>query len=337
MIQHTQKPHRGTIIVDTCALFELHAAIEKEFQDPSKPRISRLYEILPKLANEGFKIVIPSIVLYETEALLDNGVCLQDYFPRKDDTRNQATFVDLIKFLKKIIADQTKGENREYPNIDIVPTERPEEVNQYLADLKEVTRKFPHACREANVDICKIQSRRKYGFGDMGIEELLDDMRIEHDKDALYLLSNNGSMLSKQAIRWPQLHIVDMSGFIKGLVESGFHTELGLRKHLNPKALTDSSQNQTGLEIGRRQFHRKEFTDDTRYTRRMVDFDHQDRPFLAAMKQLKSALEPTDKTMPDSPPLTARPKLSAVDRYNARWKTGKNGNGHDGGHDRGAA
>lgn len=210
--------NRGYVIVDSSTLFELMPEIPKDHNDglPNK----RYLDILPFLAKNGYNIIIPEIVSFETSQILENRINIGNYFGNRHGNNKYNSVDEILKPFMKSVA------NNEYPNISILANTGPRDVDNFLSELKQLEKTKQSAAKSlkndkgftrlsnhnslTNLESNKIASKQfefitkstgyannaerntREKFGNLAIMELLKDRKIlENNKNPIYVLTNN--------------------------------------------------------------------------------------------------------------------------------------------------
>lgn len=332
---YTPKKHLGTIVIDGCVMMDLGADIPQELREQGGHSIRHLYEILPTLAQEGYHIVIPSLALYNGGGLLDNGICIDNYFDHHAEENYYPRPVDLVRFLQTVIKDQKRDpEHRIYRNIDIIPTTKPEEAARFLAGAKEIVQNFGNRHDIIAKKICHLQRISDKVLSDNSINALLSDMQEESGKGTLYLLSNRTPLLVSNSRACPRLHLLNINGLINALVESGMHRRFGLQPDITSAALINSIHEQVTANLTRKRHAapRRDAIDCTQMAESPLNLcGTKHHPFLNVMKTLAR-----EAGVNDAPPVPSPRKSSASERFRMKYALGTDGKYHPRVNDNGA-
>jgi hypothetical protein len=226
-------PIRGTIILDATAIILLAVPINPQFIDPSNPSPPTIYlDILPFLAKNGYRILIPETVALVAGDILADGTNISKYFDNPKITKHPVT----AQFLKSV----ARGD---FPNIEIQTNTGPEKADAYCNALNEATRfRVSHdhtiearaqnsASRQA---IINAQVLYQKNLGDEAILSLLESLK-PCGTDDLFIFINN-TTLSK-AIRNAGIQPVGNRTLFHTMVDAGLLGNIGLKSTLTGEDL----------------------------------------------------------------------------------------------------
>jgi hypothetical protein len=239
-----QQKSRGTILVDANVFFNLYAAVDSKFRpSATQSKLRRYIDGLKFLSHQGYDILIPEMVAFETENVISTGDDVDRYFRRSDDTRDKVYRGDMKKFFK----DVAKGER--YPNIHIIPTEEPYEAAAFLKRVHDIISRNPRPSPQATRQLVSLQRKQRDDFGDQAIEALLEHDEIRTHHQPFFILSDDHEV-ENNAAKYPDVNIVNTRGFIDACIRSGLWEGFGLVKGVTSEQVMESIGEQNELATG---------------------------------------------------------------------------------------
>lgn len=286
--------HRGDIIVDASVLFKLTPDIPAS--DNSSPK-KKYLEILPFLAKNGYRIIIPEMVAFEAGQITGSGFDAGDLF--RSNGRFQYEH-DIKKMLKDAALPENSADKKN-KNINILSGAGPQEVNDFCDKVKRALEKYNYeierepnrpeqlnirsAARKNFMEIIKGSSQK--GRGDDAIISLIErdykDKKI--GKPVFVLVDDIG--LNLRIADFPHIKPVTTSELVYGLVQAGLGKDIGFpatidAHDLDRKRRIDGSMcNRTNKPIPEL-IHKNEDAHMARI---------KDSPFTKSLEQLKEYLE----------------------------------------------
>lgn len=234
-----------TVVIDTSTLYELCA--DTGVTNPGTGKLHTYLELLPLLAKNGYRIVIPEIVAYEADQVLANGVTLKTWFPghhvfRESLTENTA--------LHDFLLSASQGKYGE--NIIVPVTDAPAKVSEYVNSIRIAAENKggwePGLVRAAIKDIQGRYKRNdpdyKMHFGDMAITEVVRDLTRKNHQD-IYVFSDDKKYLHTLVKSAPMIAVANSNGLIAALVNSGLAAKIDGLMHASAEVLNGARRKQT--------------------------------------------------------------------------------------------
>lgn len=212
-------PTRGTIVVDNSSLYLLHGETSKGFKADGTRW--RFYDILPFLAEHGFRVIIPDVVAFEAERVLASGEAINDAFTRN---RTPQYRPELEKFLIDIAGGK-------YPNVLMPICQGPRPVKKAMTALQKALYRHQRGDNNSLTRIIRVQSlmrhaidRKGIEFGDEAIESIIGGESPLIIKDRpVFVLSDDIKFFKKIAHKenWANVGFLTTWGLFDALTESG--------------------------------------------------------------------------------------------------------------------
>ena len=250
---NSEATYRGTIIVDASVLFGLCTHVPNNNGNGGK-KMDHYIDLLPFLAKNGYHIVIPEMVSYETGGLLKSGVDTQDFY----DTKNlwQESHDIMMPLLKDAILP-VGDKNKENNNITVVANTGPDYVDEFLRKINEIYRgmavqiKSLGSVSGANSKnngkkisvyasvrnkitelVRKMKEKEEIDYGDESIISLIGkDYKIS-DKP-VFVLTDDFGLRSRIYSKYPIANTISAAGFIASIVGAGLSAEAGLPESIS--------------------------------------------------------------------------------------------------------
>lgn len=241
--ENSTVPYRGDIIVDSCVLFDMCSEI------PSSNVVKKHYiELLPFLARNGYNVIIPEMVSYETGQILSSGADIEKFFlgPKSDLIYN---------ILKPILKDASLKQgslHKENLNINIAVNTGPDYVNNFCREMERITDEHTKrtgelrsltangrgksvksirniANNETHIGINRLNNARKANkmdYGDESIVSLIEKKVKSPQGHPVFVLTDDANLRNRiKGIAG--VESVTMSGLIYSIVNSGLGKECG--------------------------------------------------------------------------------------------------------------
>ncbi len=257
---YAEVPYRGTIIVDANVLFGLCPHVPNNNGNGGK-KINHYIDLLPFLAKNGYNIVIPEMVSFETGQLLKTGVNINDLYDKELLWKESK---DVLTPLLKDAILPVGDKNKENPNINVVSGAGPYYVDEFLGKINELYRgmvvqikglsSVPGANSKNNgIKISVYASTRnkitelvremkekgkkeKIDYGDEAIISLIGkDYKIS-DKP-VFVLTDDFGLRSQIYSKYPSIKTITTDGFIASIVGAGLSVEAGLPESISIRKL----------------------------------------------------------------------------------------------------
>lgn len=130
--------HRGDIIVDTSTLLGL--CVDIEGSGDGKEHKNSYLDVLIFLARNGYQIIIPEIILYESSYALSSGHYVGDFFNNKENKEEYREKL-LDKILNRsVILNEFNSPPQPNNNIFIVPDTGLKAADEFCASIKDCMR-----------------------------------------------------------------------------------------------------------------------------------------------------------------------------------------------------
>lgn len=218
---------RATIIIDSNALIHLSKEIPPALADPDALNPPSYLDILPFLARNGFKVVVPEPVSVESCFVLKSGRDFQGHF-------RSSEYADEHKLLRPLLKDAARGE---VPNLTIESPTGPPDVVEYLARFQEIVdqkidlagrnRQRRHTAQALKrMDVIGQQGKKREGMADDAILHMMEHEYKDHPEPVVvltddgYLRSRLSSVVTKSSMSTRQ--------FIHALSQAGLFKEVGI-------------------------------------------------------------------------------------------------------------
>jgi hypothetical protein len=238
-MRKTLKPysiHRGTIIVDSSALFYLFCPVADEHMnrhvqadkraaqlDAPVTRIRHYLGALDYLAEQGYHIIVPEMVAAETSNVLACGTSLYEHSGLPEKQRPKLYDAQLVSLLRRGI--------RGKPNMSLVELDRatdPDAIasQQALDKLREVL-SHPEGSQEArNALIAWRKDQENRHLGEKAILGFINDAGLCERND-VFVLSNDKNALMEISQK-TGVAVMNCNGFMRAITGSGLGKAMGL-------------------------------------------------------------------------------------------------------------
>ncbi|MGE0755227.1 MAG: hypothetical protein AB7L92_08725, partial [Alphaproteobacteria bacterium] len=226
-IHNEEKKSRGSILVDSCVIFDLGAEIPHTFQANGYDSDLRYLEILPALGRLGYKVKIPEAVVFETtnQVLAGNKLrSIRDFFTRSKEReerygywkegkiRYQAALAEFMQLVAK----------HEFPNVEITPIgDLPGESADHVRAVKQVMMRHRMPNPRARHELITLAQNKPKDLADRvtarRVNQMLDDPDIDHP---VVLLTNDTRFLEsefRKHMNDKNMQLVNITGLIAAL------------------------------------------------------------------------------------------------------------------------
>ncbi|MFO0389245.1 MAG: hypothetical protein ACK502_05950 [Alphaproteobacteria bacterium] len=288
MDKPTETPkHRGTIIVDSNALFDLRVAVNQDFiQDNDKKK--RYFEILRALGKQGFSILIPEEAVFETtrHVVMEDGKTLKSAMPYL--TPPHDGFVGdmgLVPVFRQILEDKVSGVHI-LSSLQLL--ECPATVK--LRTIRKIMQKHPEPDATSKRAIAPHMDKL-HNLSDKVLAKHLNRFATMPAQDGnIYLLSTDRHFehaMESAHENHPNIKLLDTTGFMRALTESGVIEMVGIKPSVPFQSMKlDIITNRKDLHSDRHQHIPNGYVDSSCAS---GDTHHRflnDQPFAAAMREL---------------------------------------------------
>ncbi|MDX2095247.1 MAG: hypothetical protein SFW64_04835 [Alphaproteobacteria bacterium] len=329
--QATVAPNRGTIILDASTIFYLAHPIDAQFVNPSHyPRLNSYLDLLPLLAKNGFRILIPEVVAIEAGDMLADGRELErSPYNHKPSDRMRAGF------LKSVARGHC-------PNISIVTNTGPKGANTYCQSLRiavDLARISEQANLKNMLKGIKTHSNTK-NLGDQAIMAMLESEKYAQEGIPTLVMTDDRDLAIQAEKRGVQS--VDTRSFLHNLVYSRLAAKMGLITQINGKNLTGEDlfedtykkiEHRPQQDTGPWKTSQLEKHITNAFLRNLDSLNA--RPFARALVALKKDLDAQTVSVeaPGNIGMSSNPNgnggASRIDRFKARYGQRDNGNGNN--------
>lgn len=226
MTASPSSPSRGTIIVDATSLIDMEMAIDPKFllnlENPPKTYL----EILPALAKQGYRIIIPETAAYESASVLAGGINLSNYFSHYNPNHRHSNpfwkHEVLVRFLKDV-------SDNKYPSITISRTPAQTNMGEILEALREKTSSLDILQKDTRAycngvdDLKEIQKRKMPGDVSEVMGKLFDERMAQARErgEHVFLLSSNRKRMDFISQRHPGACLLTLAGALAAAVRNG--------------------------------------------------------------------------------------------------------------------
>ncbi|MEQ1705272.1 MAG: hypothetical protein ABL867_04800 [Rickettsiales bacterium] len=316
---YAEVPYRGTIIVDADSLFRLSAKIPQKDPVANSKDIEAdsFLKLLPFLAGNGYRIVIPEMVLIESGNILKSGYNTKSFNGNQSSKLSTYSKGVLTETLKDAVL-QNGDIYKEHSNITVLGDTGPKEVDDFCASVGmvakyrtqrlEEVRKYlksrsinPKGAsykrdvinEEASFALDELtQKRLQQGYGDKAILSIISKNSLDNP---VFLLSDDANLRgSAKSLLAGNGGVITTSGLIYGLVFAGLvpeikelrhftddgRTEVELAKYLDEHRKRENAENKLYIR------NKQQLMDDKEY----VDYVNS-RPFAQSLRQLADDLK----------------------------------------------
>jgi hypothetical protein len=219
--------HRGDIIVDTSALFNLDYNIPDSNNRGSQ---NKYQEILPFLAKSGYRIIIPEMVAFEAGEIIGSGFDAGDLF----GSNGRFQYKHDMKKLLKNAALPENSVDKKIKNINIISGTGPREINDFCDKVKGILEKYNNEIEQkkdrpeqfnirsaARKNIMEMRDSQQKGMGDDSIISLLErDYKEEKIGKPVFVLSDDIG-LNVRILDFPYAKAVTTRELISSLIQAG--------------------------------------------------------------------------------------------------------------------
>jgi hypothetical protein len=242
----TTPPYRGDIIVDATALIGLRVAIPNTNDGYSE---KKYLDILPFLAKNGYRIIVPERVSLEAGDILASGFDVDTLFAGNGKFKE----MHAVKSFLKDAALPESSNCKDNPNICIASNTGPKAADDFCSNMEEIVRaknielknfkgsllrKSQHNVGSNGVErIINSQIHRRIralrssenstDAGDKAIMSLLEEKYNKQNGTPVFVLTDDADLRNKIK-SFPHVGVPTVSNLIYGLVGSGLATEFGL-------------------------------------------------------------------------------------------------------------
>ena len=293
-------PLRGIIIADASALISMEQPVCREGKS-EESTLSSYLDLLPYLAEQGFKVIIPEMVAYETVTALSGNSSLDIYFPESKNSHPK-----LEQFIKAV------GQGK-WQNITIASSpNQPAGVTQFLADLHDIVQRHRTANPVARNELRRAQCTEKTDFGDKAIAALADDILSAPSSPPVFVLTTDRHAMAEISSRLPKANMLNPNGLYDGLIKNGFNQKVGFASKVNVRTLIEKmvenkpSQNADGvpghtavIDLSGKKYVEAQEYELNRIRGELPVYDmSKDKPFSACMDTLakETGLKPANFT-----------------------------------------
>ena len=225
---------RATVLLDASTFYNLAYPVPEKFKRPGSPTpITTYLDMLPVLARNGVRILIPETVSIEIARVLSDGRSVDDLFDHPKEHKYE------LPFLKAVA-------NHAFPNIEIISDTGPAEADKFCTAMHQAMDMIGietakgvepenaalHA-RSKVVGIVRTTDRRN--LGDKAILSLMDSLRGCIKSKSLFLLSEDRDLAHKlnpnanaPAICWLRFRT-----FMHNIASSGVASQVGLKPNID--------------------------------------------------------------------------------------------------------
>jgi len=195
----------------------------------------KFIELVPFLANNGYRIIIPEIVSYQAAGILASGKNISSLF---DNDKFEHTHVILSPLLKDATAS---SKHKETPNITIRANTGPAKINDFLVSVQKAVddfgvgweQKSKKMLREVNKEMLSRrasddaryklrdikQQLGSYSGSDAIISLLETDYKKHSDRNVIVLSDDNG-LREKIKRVYPNVNAMTNGQFVYSMVNS---------------------------------------------------------------------------------------------------------------------
>lgn len=224
-VSQPMRKKRGIIVVDSSVLFELATVFSHDYligqPDPSGHPV-RLWDTLSVLAKNGFKIIVPEMVAYETGMILRGGETTSQYFARGASDKPLTTQLENL-----LRTSFLSG------HIDIVPPP-PQDVSEAAAFMRNLNRIHSNkdfSLKEKSVQLhAALRAHDKKDYGDIAAQKLIASLK--NDGVPIFYLSNDTRATTNvlDARKDGQAHALTRINFIDGLRQRHIFPLIGVQE-----------------------------------------------------------------------------------------------------------
>jgi|CXWL01.1.fsa_nt_gi rRNA-processing protein FCF1 len=242
----TEPPYRGDIIVDACVFLQLITDIpkEKQHEDGVVPR--KFLDILPFLAKNGYRIIIPEMISYETANIMVSGADITNFH----ESKKKYSYSTLKPFLKDAILPETSP-HKEHPNIEVISGTGPKEVDEFCDSMQRIAKNYTariegirrKSIKDTHVNYAEKLGRREAEYeikdaekqlgnydGDDAIISLLDTKSKQSNNKLLVVLTDDTGLKNRIAKKFSNVNAVTTTNLIYGVSRAGLGEDLGFPK-----------------------------------------------------------------------------------------------------------
>lgn len=319
--QATATTNRGTIILDASTIFCLGHHINSKLLKPDHyPPLNTYLDLLPLLARNGFRILIPEVVAVEAGDMLADG-------------RELRKNLDTERFDDKLRANFLKGVTRgEFPNISIIQKTGPERANAYCENLHiavNLAQTSKNAHLQTMLKGIRTHSDTK-DLGDRAIMAMVESEKYRQDDTPILVMTDDRDLAIQAERRGVQS--VDTRTFLHNLVRSRLAPKMGLATQVNAADLfVDAYSKNENRAQDRKPWKISQL--DGKITKAfLANIAASDkRPFARALVGLKKDIDTQAASVEASGNAASPPNsngngvVSQTDKFRARYRQRNNG------------
>jgi hypothetical protein len=294
----TLKPTRGTIVIDSNALFELTIPIPEQYKLNPNENVS-VADLLFRMAQHGWFVVIPEMVAYQCAHTFRDGSSVSSIFPSK----NQPRFFQFNarKFLAKV--PNFAG------NVKIVPPSAKDNSLSalYMRNIWRIYQSnMPKPDKRSS-----ITSIRQSNYGrDFGEQAAIELIRLGYRCDpACFFLTNDGN--ARQKATRKGISVINCRDFFK-VVET--ENLLGI---LNLQGLSFEGYFNCVVTPGHQ--HNGDRLDLPRDTIRACNWSSAGRAFAEAMRGIGDEIRAVNQPAPPETLTEEQPTRSGLGTFAGRY------------------
>ena len=238
----SEVPYRGDIIVDTSVLFGLCIDIPKN--NGKVLKTGKYIDTLYFLAENGYHIIIPEMISFETEQVLASGADISDFLggPLSPE-RYKILKPFLTNGLPKSSTDKNYKDKVRY-NINVRSNTGPDEIDDFCKNMQGISDSCPRSedgyipkNEDFNKSYDKItvllekkqeaRKRDKFDYGDQSILSLLNKDYKNSNNKPVFVLADDVGLKEHINNEFPRVNVVTTSSLIFGIVGAGLSKAVG--------------------------------------------------------------------------------------------------------------
>lgn len=228
--------YRGTIIVDSSALFYLfcpvaEAHMNRQVQadkraamlDAPVTRIRHYLGALDYLAEQGYHIIVPEMVAAETASVLACGSSVLDHAEIPLERRKKLHSPQLTSIIKRAIRGKPNMSLVEFTNA----TDEYARASQNAVDSLRRVLNHPKGSDDAAFELLGWRlNRYNKNLGEQAILGYINEAKLQGKQD-VFVLSNDKIALEKIS-RESGVAVMNSNGFMSAILSSGVGKAMGL-------------------------------------------------------------------------------------------------------------
>jgi len=303
---------RGVIVVDSCALLDLQAAVRPEFLDDAgaaghKPR--HYLDLLTFLGRHGWHVLIPEMVALESAGVLADAPNIDDLFSASQHNRAMR----LPNHALRRWLDQAR--DGRLPGVSLVPASPTTAVGDYVESVRRVAADPGYSTKRKCDVLALVQKKDRRHFGE---EACLDEIALHLEAPGepmppVFFLSDDLGAQDEAHRRFGErVGRINVKGFMTALTSPGLAESLGVRAGRRADMYADLLE-QAGFEPRAGLSLDLPRMDTSQPPRQGNDFC-----FNKAIESLAQTLGPAADFVETAPP-SEPPPLSRAEQFRRKW------------------